>query len=527
MAHVSVRRRLRVKTPALSHVALPPRRRITTKSQDFSSISKDDDALSLASTSTPSSDVRDDDTLSTSSSKRSTEDEQERSTLKRRRTKDWSSSIENPIATIQRAKAKVAAAAQRLLEVGHVPGVAIAIIKDGHVAHTECAGLRRLETRWQIEKSTIFQLASISKTVTGVCAMQLVERGLLRLDADINDVIESKFGFTVCHPLHVDVPITLRMLMSHTSSINDDDDVYDDTYTAGTLNGSDSKWELSAFLREYFHPRGRYYNAQVNFLNDSHAEELEEDYRGSAPGQTFCYSNIGAGLVGLLIEGASGLDFPEYARQHVFQPLGMSSSSFTWAGFEQSGVSTERVAMPYSWIDAVGDEKGYFKPHGLYGSVLTPDGFLRASVTDLATYLITIMNGGSHPQSNATILSQQSVEEMHKLHYPTVCDDYGLMWSLSSGYGVGYVKGGKADKNPAGERKLVGHGGNDPGLSTNMNFDPKTGVGVIILKNGDLGDECPFDELEECHCKVCQMDDKYEAADDALFDAAWELADAL
>ena len=150
------------------------------------------------------------------------------------------------------------------------------------------------------------QIASISKTVTGVCAMRLVERGLLALDDDIGPLTERVGDFSVRNPRHPDAAITLRMLLSMSSSITDSA-VYSNSYTAG-----DSQWSLARFCREYFAPDGCFFSATAN-------------YGEAEPGASFAYSNVGAGLVGFLVEAASGQPFADFAEENVLGPLGMTS----------------------------------------------------------------------------------------------------------------------------------------------------------------------------------------------------------
>eukprot|EP01043_Picozoa_sp_COSAG02_P023557 COSAG02_NODE_1262_length_13556_cov_11.011522_6_plen_246_part_00 len=199
----------------------------------------------------------------------------------------------------------------------HVPAVAVGVVKaDGTILCQAEYGTRRVERGWPVQGDSIFQIASISKTVTGVCAMMCVERGLLQLDDDVSGLTATHGGFGVHNPRFPDTPVTLRMLMSHTSSVHDSS-VYEDSYTAG-----DSQWSLADFCREYF----------------SGSLRSDDIYTEHAPGAAFDYSNVGAGLVGYLVEAASGMLFADFAEQNVLQPLGMQSSSFLWAGLQSKGV---------------------------------------------------------------------------------------------------------------------------------------------------------------------------------------------
>jgi CubicO group peptidase (beta-lactamase class C family) len=248
---------------------------------------------------------------------------------------------------VEAAARRLAAAMKLHAETARIPAISVGIVKRGVLLHQACHGSRRLEgggrRSWAVEADSVFQVASISKTVTGVCAMQCVERGLLALDDDVSALTAEHGGFPVRNPKHPDQKITLRMLMSHASSV-DDSSVYQASYTAG-----DSQWSLADFCREYFSPEGCFYSAGC--------------YTDELPGAGFRYSNVGAGLVGYLVEAASGMSFPDFAEANVFAPLGMASSSFLWSGLRAKGVDLRRVAMPYSWVSTAGEEAagGYHK----------------------------------------------------------------------------------------------------------------------------------------------------------------------
>ncbi len=136
------------------------------------------------------------------------------------------------------------------------------------------------------------EAASIAKTIVGTCAMQLVAEGRLALDEDVSRHV----GFRVAHPRHA-TPITLRMLLDHTSSIRDDFTRLEGHADVG----------LEPFLREYL--RGLV-------------------YRADEPGTRMEYSNAGAALAALAVERAAGKPFSELSRERVFVPLKMSSTSW-------------------------------------------------------------------------------------------------------------------------------------------------------------------------------------------------------
>ena len=114
--------------------------------------------------------------------------------------------------------------------------MAITLVKDDEITYFKSFGYADIENKEEINEDTIFQIASISKTITGTAAMQLYEKGKLDLDQDINTYLP----FKIINPYHPGVPITARMLLTHTSSILDNWDVIDPLYTIGLGGGAPS-----------------------------------------------------------------------------------------------------------------------------------------------------------------------------------------------------------------------------------------------------------------------------------------------
>ena len=127
----------------------------------------------------------------------------------------------------------------------NIPGLAACIVKDGEIYWTGTYGYANIEDSVEVSDSTLFILASVSKTITGVALMQLWEKGLFQLDDDVNNYLP----FEVHNPNHPDSIITFRMLLTHTSSINDNWDEM--PYYAG-----DSPIPLGEYLENYLVPGG-------------------------------------------------------------------------------------------------------------------------------------------------------------------------------------------------------------------------------------------------------------------------------
>jgi CubicO group peptidase (beta-lactamase class C family) len=304
-----------------------------------------------------------------------------------------------------------------------VPGLSAALVAHGELTATAVAGLADTERATPVTPQTAFTWASVSKTVTATALMQLHERGLFALDDDVGDYLP----FPVRIPACPNRPVTFRQLLTHTSAIRDSR-VYDSLYVIG-----DSPIPLGDFLSDYLVPGGRYYDRKRNF-------------RSQCPGTVSEYSNIGAGVLGRLVEVLIGLPFDRYAADHVFAPLGMTNTSFTLRDLD-----LDLVARP-----------GGSGP--LQGFPTYPDGTLRSPPAELAKFLIAYLQRGSC--EGGEILSSATVDAMLSRQTP-LDRDQGLIWYQQ--------KFGK---------RLWGHVGEDPGISANMFLHRMSGAGVLLAANG-------------------------------------------
>jgi CubicO group peptidase (beta-lactamase class C family) len=330
---------------------------------------------------------------------------------------------------------------ERRREAGLV-GLAAAILVDGEVVWTKGYGLADREAATPFTPDTVMNVGSISKTVIGVAAMRAVEAGKLRLDDDVN----AHLPFPLRNPRHPEIPITLRQIATHTSSLADRELVYESSYH----QGGDSPVPLGDFLRDYFAPDGKLYSLD-NFV-------------AAKPGAFREYSNIGAGLAAWVIERAMGAPFAELTRREIFRPLGMAST-----GWFLSEIDRARHAKLY---DASAAGRGAAVEIPLYGLATYPDGGLRTSVADLSRFFAMLLGGGE--LGGARILERASVEEMTRFHYAPANrpenvvlaeKNSGIFWST------------KMDVT------FVGHGGTDPGVQAEMLAEPSRRVAVILLTN--------------------------------------------
>ena len=345
----------------------------------------------------------------------------------------------------------------------HIPGLAVAVIRGGELVWSQGFGWANIEKRIPMTPDTIQNIASVSKTFAATAAMQLFEAGRLKLDDDVN----RHLGFVVEHPVHRSTPITIRQLLTHESSI-EDGPAYALSYAC-----SDPELSLEQWLRAYLVPSGRFYDAKRNFHPWS-------------PGQGFSYNNVAYGLLGHIVECASGMSFEDYCQKNIFQPFGMTETSWYLKGIDRA-----RHSIPYSWVSdgkvrgptwgglppsVIGDPNAAthinddYAANCLYNHPNFPDGFLRTSVNQLVRYAQAYL--GKTGRGESTLLRADTIARMFREASGEKGRVFGLCWN--------------AVRQP-GRALLWGHGGSDPGINSNLRLRFEDSVAAIVLMNGNIG----------------------------------------
>ncbi|MGH2642013.1 MAG: serine hydrolase domain-containing protein, partial [Actinomycetota bacterium] len=234
-----------------------------------------------------------------------------------------------------------------LMAAGRLPGLSAAVVRGGEVVWSHAWGMANIEAGRRVTPDTLFMLASVSKTVVATAVLQAIEDGLFDLDARVNDVLP----FPVRNPVHPDMPITVRQLLTHSSSIRDNWNLLIASYVTG-----DSTMSLRTFLRRYLSPGG--------------ADYAPNNFYAFGPGRSYRYANVGAALAAFLVEAAAGIGFETWCEQRIFAPLGMDR-----AGWHLAGLPRRELAMPYTWS---GNKNAYVET-GHYGYPDYPDGALRTT----------------------------------------------------------------------------------------------------------------------------------------------------
>ena len=334
------------------------------------------------------------------------------------------------------------------------------------------------------DKNTIYRIASISKIIVALGIMKLWEEGKVSLDEDISTYL----GFEIRNPNFKNTPITLRMLMTQTSSITDgfdDEEMTNETRIDGYngVNGTNLKVSLEDLLV----PNNTPYYSTLTYAN----------YK---PGSEFCYSNFGCGILACIIEKVSNENYNEYIRKNIFEPLNINAS------FIPSILKLARYHNGEGFIASTYTNGVLTRSEGLFlkneypifpcgTSFRGPAGGCFINAEDLARLMgMLIENGG-------VILKMQTIKEMEKINWQ-ISEERRL--SDLNRYGSYNAKGLQLAILNRDNHILYGHTGSAYGLRSIMMFDPVIKKGLVFLTNGGNYHTAPSG-LTDCLEKVLSL----------------------
>jgi CubicO group peptidase (beta-lactamase class C family) len=344
-------------------------------------------------------------------------------------------------------------------------GLSVTVIKNNEVAFTKSYGLRCLGRNLPVTDSTVYRIASISKTICTIALLQLYEKNKFKLDEDISRYI----GFTLRNPNFPNDSITFRKLMSHTASLRDGTG-YDDFLSASYNDNPPPS------LQSLMVPGGTYYSSDM----------FSSSYSPSA--SYFTYANIDFGIAGTLVEKISGERFDVYCKNHILQPLNMSASFNI-----QDLPNINNVAVLYrksgsTWTPQVDNYNGVKPtPRNLSGYVIgsngllfAPQGGLRVSSYDLSKIMSLLMHNGIW--NNVRILNDTTVNKMLAsswVYNGSNGDNYA---GIFNAYGLGCHR----TINLLPGQVLFGHPGEAYGLISDMYFSKDSLYGIVFITNGGV-----------------------------------------
>jgi CubicO group peptidase (beta-lactamase class C family) len=301
-----------------------------------------------------------------------------------------------------------------------IPGLVVAIRHRDELLLSKAYGCANLENRVAMTTGHIFRVASHSKTFTATAIMQLVEQTRLRLD----DRASATLPWLTSE-------ITIRQLLNHTSGI--------------TRDSRDADfWQI-----------------ERPFPDRDELRQIASESLVLEPNLRFKYSNIGYGVLGLVIEAVTGAAYNQYVMDHIVQPLGLHDTGPdvdpVIADRLVTGYSRARFGLPRHAAPATIDTRALSPATGFY-----------STAADLAAY------ASAHCIGDHRLLTDASKREMQHAY-----------WTIDQAdeeYGLGFAV------RTVGERRMVGHGGGFPGQSTRTLIDPDDQLVVVVFSNTNASD---------------------------------------
>jgi CubicO group peptidase (beta-lactamase class C family) len=307
----------------------------------------------------------------------------------------------------------------------NVQGVSIAVVKNGQLAWAKGYGVANTSNGHKVTAQTLFQAASVSKPLSALAALKLYEAGEVKLDIDANRYLKA---WTIPHKESFDEQkMTIRRLLNHTAGIS--------------VHGFPG------------YKQGDYFPSDIEVLNGrGNSGAILVDVQ---PGSQWRYSGGGYTIIEKIVEDVSGLSFERYMWQHIFQPMGMDSSTY------EQPLPTRFHSMASAGYDGSGqmvDGQWHNYPEQAAAGLWT-------TPSDLAKYCIEMF--ATLAGESSTVIGQKTIAMM--------------LTADKNDWGLGPVV------TRQGDELVFWHRGRNKGFTSSLVAFAHSGDAVIIMTNGDWG----------------------------------------
>jgi CubicO group peptidase (beta-lactamase class C family) len=328
---------------------------------------------------------------------------------------------------------KAEAAIQSIMQSNPVVGLSVAVVKNNKVIYNHSFGFKDVEKQLPLTNESIFRIASISKSFTSTAIMQLVAEKKIRLDQDISELV----GFKVRNPAYPNTVITLKMALSHRSSIND----------------SEGYFSLDA-------------------IDPATNPNFAKCYNAYEPDKGYMYCNLNYNLAGSILEKITGIRFDKYIQQQILDPLGL------YGGYNVNALDTQLIAKIYEFNKQT---KGFTLSPNAYAPrteeinnytmgrttpIFSPTGGMKISANDLAKYMIMHSQLGKY--DGGRMIPKKLSKQMQAIISEE--ENYGMALETTTQLIPG--------------KTMIGHTGVAYGLYSLMFFEPKEKIGFVVITNG-------------------------------------------
>lgn len=329
----------------------------------------------------------------------------------------------------------------RAVKTFEVPGLSLAIVKDGKVVMAKGYGVRKLGEPTAVDENTLFGIGSNTKAFTAAALATLVDEGKISWD---DRVYQRLPGFQMYDP-YVSHEMTIRDLLTHRSGM-------------GLGEGDLLFWPHTNYTRDEIVYRLRFMKPVSSFR--SH----------------FAYDNLLYMTAGQIIPAVTGEPWDDYVRERILLPLGMTATNLSTAAFKPGN----DYAWPHSKVD------GKLQPVPFQNlDNVGPAGSINSSSAEMAKWLLLQLNHGKFLDREGRLFSERDSREMWTpqtiLPTPEASGPLAGLRSNFAAYGLGWML-----RDYHGH-KMVGHGGGVLGFVSQVMLVPEENLGVVILTNAEQG----------------------------------------
>lgn len=315
-----------------------------------------------------------------------------------------------------------------------IPGMAIAIVKDGKIIYKKGFGVKDINKKDKVDDETLFAIASNTKAFTSAALSKLVAEGKISWD----DKVKKYLPYFQLYDTYASNEMTIRDLLCHRSGLK-------------TFSG-DLLWYASNHSREQIIKRAKYLKPAYSFR--SH----------------YGYSNIMYLTAGEIIPIITGKSWDDYIRTNFFKPLGMKNSNTTIRDFKKNG----NIAQPHH---VVFGKKAIKIPYVNWDNI-APAGSINSNIVDMAEWIKMWLNNGMY--NGEQILDKNQIWEMRSPQtIINVSQGYRSIWNMThfKSYGLGWAVYDYHGK------KVTEHGGGADGMISKVAMIPEEKFGFVILTN--------------------------------------------
>ncbi len=293
---------------------------------------------------------------------------------------------------------------QKVMAEYDLPSVSACVIKCNTIIWEKSYGYSDRENQIKATDETIYHVASISKLFIVTAIMQLEEQGKINIENDINDYLPV----SIRNPYFPEIPITVKMLLTHTSGIAWPQ-TYEEALGLWEHFDADQAPPPSEWVPQFLIPSGAYYNPKI--------------WKSTSPGTFELYSNIGSNVLAYIVEQVSSQNFRDYCMDHIFVPLKMQNTSYNYADLD-----LDKIAILYD------NDNTVLQP---FDDRICASGGLKTTIWDLSRFIIACINKGELDGEH--ILLEKTVDKMLEIQNETsgIC----LIWHASVGNWVGHTGG--------------------------------------------------------------------------------------